>query len=398
MPEFFNTFQLLGGHNNQTPSLLPPLGGTLTFKLTMNAQGQSDAIPMPTIPFSSYDDPSESVDPLGRSFVGEIGNDVPSAVSAFNAGQNYWGIDGPLAGNTGDSIVKLPLTAVGRNAPSLALQVTGDALTAAKEAGDVDSVRGSLQWAYSPSNPYQTLVQIGEFTDATDNVENKADATVELTAIQNQLTQPTAQHVLGVNGSGSVVKLDECSFAALGPDARVWIEAGDIGPLPEQIPVSVTDNTAANFRFHPSTFLRRTRYVRSTERCYADPKTLTLSNDGTQPINIQSITTPLLKSRWLIVVDGVTSIVDLDHGGADIKRPKDIWQQVWVPLITGGQSLGDLTILGGGAVQSDPNIAPAAGSLLVGPEATQLRLTYLSYARFIQLGFSDITQTDTGQP
>ncbi len=398
MPEFYNAFQLFGGHHNQTPSLQPSLNGSVTFKGTMSAAGAGGAIPMPAIPYSSYDDPGDSIENFGRSFIGELSNDVPGVVSAFNSGVNFWGIDGPHAVNVNDSIIKFPLIAVGRNAPPLALQLTGAALTAAEGAGSVDAVRGTLQWAYSPSNPYQTLVQIGEFTDATDSAENKADATVELTAIQNALTQPTSQHVLGVNGAGNEVKLDECSFAALGPDARVWIEAGDIGPLPEQIPVSVTDNTAANFRFHPSTFLRRTRYIRGTERCYADPVNLVAPNLGSQPINIQSITTPLLKSLWLIVVDGVTSIVELDHGGADIKRPRDIWQQVWVPLITGGQSLGDLTILGGGATQSDPAIPPAAGTLLTGPEATQLRLTYLSYARFIQLGFSDITQTDTTQP
>ena len=391
MTEHYSTFQLFGGHNNQTPSQLPgSMAGQVTFNnLVLPNTGISDVFPMPTIPFSAYNSENieASIFPLGRSFIGEVINDGPDVLMAYANGLDYWGADGVFADNGGvASMRKNPVISAGRNAPHLVAELVGAARAAFQTAGanSLTFMSGTYGWGYDPANPYQTLAQIGEFY--ADPPDGNAGAAQVIGRLQNSLTHPTSKFSLGIDSTGNPLELDECSFASLGPDARVWIEPGDIGNAVDQIPASVADNSASKFRFHPSVFLRRTRYIRSIERCFADGLPLVQPNVGSQPINIRVVNADPLVSTWLIIVDGVSSIVEVDHGGEDLRRPRDIWQQIWVPLITGDQSLGNLTILGGGA-----------DAVLRGPEATQLRLGFLSYARYLNLNGDSDEQDDTGQ-
>lgn len=384
MTEIYNVFQLYGGHNNQTPSAPPQVSGSLTFEgLSMSAGGESDGLPMPSIPFSSYNNPGPSIFTLGRLFIGSVINDAPGSVAANANGLPYWSADGAFADNNAEaSIRKIRRISAGRNAPPLQLFADGAALVALKDAGDVDEVNGTYSWAYDATNPYQTLAQIGEFYDDPPNTD--IDATVKLNELQRVLTDPSSRFNLGIDSGGQPLILDECSFASVGPDARVTIDVGDVGNGVDQIPVSVLDNRARNFRFHPTVFLRRTRYIRSIERTYSDPGGLAQGFTSTQPFNIRLQDEDTELSTWLIIVDGVSSIVTLDHTGLSLRRPRDIWQQLWVPLITGDQSVANLTILGGGGTR--------------GPSASQLRLEYLSYARFLDVSGNELTQEDTDQP
>ena len=81
-------------------------------------------------------------------------------------------------------------------------------------------------------------------------------------------------------------------------------------------------------------------------------------------------------SAWVIGVDGHKVFCGIEHpAGSDYRRPRDIWENVWLPLIAGANS----------TAAAIDNIEWFGGS---GPTATiykrglLTRLAYLDYARF----------------
>jgi hypothetical protein len=148
----------------------------------------------------------------------------------------------------------------------------------------------------------------------------------------------------------------------------VWIDPSDYGT---SIPTDVQNNTANNFRNHPSVFIRRAggAFTRAVTRRWRDERRIDIAATGSQPIGIAQQSNALVRSKWLVCIDGVASVVYIPHpGGADIRRPKDIWNQVIVPLIhnhSGNASRLVTTDFFGNIV------------------GTETRWEFLSYARYL---------------
>lgn len=179
------------------------------------------------------------------------------------------------------------------------------------------------------------------------------------------------------------VDIYNCAYASLSPEGMVWILAADYGGA--GIPADVTANTANKFREHPSVFIRNVggAAVRAVTRRWRDGFAIDAPIIGGQPIGILQMANVLTQSKWLIVVDGVPSVVFIQHPeGSDYRRPRDIWNHVIVPLInSSGSNLSRIVTL----------------DLWGNPVGTETRWQYLSYARF--LGDEGTTvQDNTGIP
>jgi hypothetical protein len=176
-------------------------------------------------------------------------------------------------------------------------------------------------------------------------------------------------------------EIKNCAYASISPEGNVWILAADYGG--NGIPAAVSENTADKFREHPSVFVRNVggAVVRAVTRRWRDQISIVEEAAGSQPIGILQLANVTTQSKWLIVVDGVASVVFLQHPeGTDYRRPRDIWNNVIVPLITGTGS----------------NVQRITTTDLSGnPVGTETRWNYLSYARY--LGEPGTTvQTGTG--
>lgn len=194
--------------------------------------------------------------------------------------------------------------------------------------GDTDSLAGTGEpWETSSLNGgmWGSHLGIYDFVDSDVDENSRQDALfLDMVARGNQFVLP--------NG----VVLQDCTYASISPQATIWLAPGDYGTT---IPTDVAANTAAAFRNHPGVFLRSSGsdYLRAVTRRWRDHYSLTATQTA-QPLGIYTYGSTVSSSKWLIVVDGVPSVVQLSHG--DFRRPRDIWNNVIVPLIhsTGSNS------------------------------------------------------------
>lgn len=185
---------------------------------------------------------------------------------------------------------------------------------------------------------------------------------------------------LGISASGPITALN-CSLAGIAPEGAVYIRPEDIGNAAEQIPASVTANSKAHFRFHPSVFVRRSAYYNGIMRRVQDPLDVAVPNLA-QPLRIVSVTQDPLSSNWMLLIDGQMSLVSILHpDGSDLRRPRDIWNQVLSPAIEGSASARAAITVG----------IPGSSQSSVGVLA---RLKYVEYARCLPLAGTDVPQTD----
>jgi hypothetical protein len=93
---------------------------------------------------------------------------------------------------------------------------------------------------------------------------------------------------------------------------------------------------------------------------------------ASQPLTILSVTSAITFSDWLIIVDGVPAIVRLNHpNGSDYRRARDIWNALWVPIITGSQAT------------SWASTFASIDGIQSGAAFVVDRLKYLTYARML---------------
>lgn len=281
-----------------------------------------------------------------------------------------------LANNAADAIQASTVIADGRLAPPINLQIDGAAEAAVRAVGAPGGAsQFSIVQAYPPQLEYKGYTQLLAFED--EPPDTLLDGQTKTDSLLVAIKHNGARYFLGTTTAGVDEYLNDCRFAAVSPHGAVWVLPTDIGNNAEQIPSSVLQNSAAHFNFHPSVFIRRSDYVRQVRRVLVDTEALNTGNLGSQPLAIHQINTALVDSDWLIVVDGVMSLVRLAHpAGSDFRRPKDIWNNVWVPLLQGSQSSAlPIHFLGG-------------NGLYTGVTVSADRLRYLEYARFIAPGSS----------
>jgi hypothetical protein len=297
-------------------------------------------------------------------------------------------VDGAWLENGGDFLVQ-PSSDVGfgRQSPPLHLVFAGAVQTAIDAAGGAfDGFRGSALIL-----PALGFTGHYEFIDFDEVPPNTAAAGAEaMRLLLAKMSRGGARYVLGTRTDGSQAVANECAYAAVLPDGRVYVRAGDIGNNNEQIPAAVTANTAGHFRFHPGVFFRAAAapYIRSIHRNQIDETAIATGGADSQPIGIISITSVPTSSDWLISVDGCPEIVRLLHPeGVDARTPLEIWNTLWVPQIQNSAAGGEATSL----VLGNPTQTQTAGIRLN-------RLRFLDYARCLNINGNQTTITQTGTP
>lgn len=279
----------------------------------------------------------------------------------------------------------------GRTSPRSVVSFSGNAavVLGALLAGNGGGIPGlgefHLEWGYGPSNPYQNLSHFVDFGAIPPN--GTSDSRPALQRLLNLINGASSVTNLGNLASGPLL-LNDCGAAFIAPEGAVYIEPGDYGTTEaDSIPTDRTQNSANPFRFHPSVFLRRTSYYSGISVCYEDQLPFNAAT-ATQPFRIVTVDNQIGDSNWLVILDGAPLIVTLQHPEeGDFRRPRDIWQNVWVPILNGSQS-----------PQFADAFGIAFGGGLGGPSFKQLqsRLRFAEYFRCLPLPGDEQTQTGGG--
>lgn len=338
---------------------------------------------------------ADNVETPGMTIVrrvwGRVVTDGPAFAMLEARDASPWGsIDGVMTDNGLLNVIRRdPQLTVGRQAPPVILTLGGDIFTVLDAlAGAVIRLDLQVTFGYPEGLTYTNWEHFIEFEDRPPNTN--ADGSTANRALFRRINATGARYLLGVTSAAQNVYVNACNFAAALPEGRFIIRPEDIGVNAEQIPPDIASNTAAHFRFHPGVFIRRKAYISGLTRMNADPTNIAdpVSVEG-QPFRITSITAAPTHSNWLLVIDGQLVIVGLAHpAGSDFRRPRDIWNNVWVPIVDGSQSVANaVTYRGVDGIQT------AASSILD-------RIRYLQYARCLSVGDpgdeTDIPQAGLG--
>lgn len=245
----------------------------------------------------------------------------------------------------------------------------------AEDTDNISRVAGLLTWSdVIPYTSHQNIIVFDEFPPATIITGGGYPSTL----LRQLYIDPPSRLMAGST------PLDFCSAYGIAPDGTIWIDPADIGSGPDQIPAGVEDNTAEAFMAHPSVFIPAgaSRYIRSVERMAIDTSPIDITFLG-QPLRIKSVSDAPVVSVWLVAIDGAETIVTLRHPtNSNYRRPKDIWNNVIVPLINGSQIGSTLGFADADALASSAN------------------LKYSNYWRCLEIANDgdDVTQGDSTPP
>lgn len=339
----------------------------------------TNAIQRALIPFSGFD-PAKP--PVHKATYRTRTTDasVISIGTAYSQ-QTVTSLSGtPLESDT-NIIISVSGFASGRLAPDIVLDFNGDAGTAlAALTGTTNDVDVCCEVGYI-AETYQGIQHFCEFQENPPNTDSSGSE--RLAELLDLFEVSSAQFQIGVDATGQPVLVEQCGFAALDPSGVIYIRPEDIGPGALQIPAAFVDNSAAAFRAHPSVFYPsgKSQYVRAISRQAIDQGAV--NADTVQPIKIISVTTSIPDSTWLVTIDGAPMIVRISHpAGSDFRRPRDIWENVILPLVNQG-----------GALQGDVIYAQVQNGV---GDARMSRLAYADYWRCLPLPGTRITQDGGG--
>lgn len=331
------------------------------------------AIPKPLVPPSGY-----TTVPVSELTALEFG-DTAVVTTGWSDSDNVEQ-GGGVIDNTSPFIIKELVGNTGFNSGRLAPRVTLD-YSGAVEPANPTSVEAHVQWAYSDNN-YQGILHFCEFEDHPPDSDSVGAG--RLQQLLNLFQSAGNQYAVGVDSGGTPIVVPYCGFAAVAPEGAIFIRPEDIGSGPDQIPASMGNNEGSKFRAHPSVFFTpgRAKYTRSMTRQAVDTNAVdALIVDG-GPLAITSIEQSITTSDWLVVVDGQPMIVQLTHpGGSDLRRPRDIYEQAWVPILNGPSSNFS-------AVQ----FVSGAGNL----GGVGFRWAYADYFRCLPIAGANVIQTGSG--
>lgn len=293
----------------------------------------SDPLPYPPVPPSAH-----SGDLIRRvEFVWNTDQPV-QAIGFAMGGQSVGSLDGATLANGGALVIPEATGLSGRLSPRQQLNFGGAyAAAIAALAGNPTTVDVLLHMAYR-NQSYTGLQHFVEFEEQPP--DTPGDGTVRARALLRAIKEGVNTYTLGVDSSGVTVRCDKCSFAAISPEGVVYIEPTDTGANIEQIPPDPADNSSARYRFHPSVFIPAGmgQYIRGLGRQFSDGTAITAG--ATQALGIVLVDSEVTASNWLVVVDGQAQLLRVTHPAAtDYRRPRDIWNNVWVPIIAGSQNI-----------------------------------------------------------
>ena len=127
----------------------------------------------------------------------------------------------------------------------------------------------------------------------------------------------------------------------------------------------------------------RAKYARALTRQAVDAVAVDFATgQAGGPLGITSVDQSITTSDWLIMVDGQPSIVRLTHpGGSDLRRPRDIYEDAWGPILNGPSSSFS-------AIQ----FVSGAGNL----GGVGFRWSYADYFRCLPISGTNVTQSTIG--
>jgi len=274
-------------------------------------------------------------------FDGFVTNTTPTifAVRAPDQLRTLWTVDGAaLDNNATNPFFPSTVIANGRAGAEIEFSFGGAALAAFNEGGGETpaSYTGYLEINYLDNlYTYEGWEHFISFLSAPPDGTAPADSAAQvLTDLMRQIERNGSGFTLGVRSNGTTATVPDCTFAALDPIGRVFVRPEDIGNLNENIPVSVLQNTPEHFNFFPGVFFRRSSYVRQLRNVFTDPTGIAVGGDDSQPLQIAQVDFVPDSSDWLMVVDGVPSVVRLLHpAGSDWRTGPEIYENVVVPTI-----------------------------------------------------------------
>jgi hypothetical protein len=341
-------------------------------------------VPRPPVPLSAYTNIGSltAVHPMVQVDCRLRTDDASVAVLCQSfAGQDHWEIDGATVAQNAVGDLALVVSAQAgetRLAPQGQIRFTGAASAALGAAvGTTLTMDILAKYQYGPSETWQGLAHFCEFEE--EPPDTQGDGTVRLNELTELIANAGSRYLLGTTSGGVATYAYNCGFTGMPPDGSIYIRPEDIGPNIEQIPAAVEDNTAASFRFHPTIFMRRTKYHRGLTRQVVDYQAID-TQFVLQPFRIVVVDSAPTTTNWLIIVDGTPQIVTVEHGaGTDWRRPRDIWNNVWVPILQGSQAAAQSVNFGSG-------FAGTTGG------AVASRLQFLEYARCLPIPGTETPQ------
>lgn len=312
------------------------------------ANALTDPIPYPLVPPSgSFQLPVSRIEWRADGF---------DAIATIMSRQEIFLFNGAVV-DSGATVIQSNQAETGRVSPRLQLAYAGGAKTAMDAVdADLGPTTYSIDYRYE-EEVYQGLAHFMEFEEQPPNTD--ADGSLATRALLQTLQSSGSRYQIGVDASANPVYVQGCGFAGLAPEGAIYLRPEDYGGSdPGQVPSSVLNNTAAILRYHPSVFFRagRANYVRSLTRGFIDGTAIN-AGASNNAIGMLVVDNPITESNWLVIVDGQPQIVALQHpAGSDYRRPRDIYQNVWLPIINGNATAGSATAFGspkatnGGAV------------------------------------------------
>jgi hypothetical protein len=239
--------------------------------------------------------------------------------------------------------------------------------------GGIDPTPGWLAASFTP-NMVRTHETIGLYAN-TSTGDTALEQPAAFRAALDAMNANAGRVSLPIAG-GSDIVVPECCYAGPSAAGLYYFDPSDIGVGPGQVNPNGDLVDAAQLVPHPSVFVRKPDRVRAIYSQQREDTPLPVI-PGTPPsvVGLRVIRPPTF-SAWVIGVDGHKVFCGVAHpAGSDLRRPRDIWEQVWVPLIAGSNS----------TAAAIDNLEWWGGS---GPVATiyrrgiLTRLAYLDYARF----------------
>lgn len=205
----------------------------------------------------------------------------------------------------------------------------------------------------------------GVWIDDADDVEPRLAAT---TAGLLNTTRLGGYGYTVTSSGGVTATWTGAVLAGASPHNVVYIDSTDIGNGGARIPAAVTANTAEQYAFHPSVFIRRGPYIRSyIPGAVRRPLGITTPG-GAATLMVARY--EFTHSKWRVLIDGEELVITISHNGTLYTRPGDIWNEVIAPRF---MSTGITIYQGTGS----------GGVLTFSPLGQLERFDFLQYAEFI---------------
>ncbi len=222
-----------------------------------------------------------------------------------------------------------------QNAPLMdrrdVLQITGAAATA------LGNVTGPATLEFS-GEVTKTLVTRQSssalfdafFDDTIDGLFNNLQTFLE--RIRKQIVGQGGGLLVLAQQGNNVISINGAAAAfGLGPPI---ITNTDTGNGFGQIPASPANWSAAAFAAHPRVFYRPSSHLFHIQELQPSPPSAAVELTSDLPLFPLLAARPPTHSLWRVLIEGnILDIVIAHPANSDLRRPRDIWQKVWLPAI-----------------------------------------------------------------